>query len=230
MNPCKSVYEDKERKFLEGKYYRKEYGDLLFEKSLSRVYQHFADSGFIIGSAFRPIVDDAEIREKICGVESFDENMERHQSLLKWLKSMRLGFIIIDGIWVDAKTKIKYPELSAFVPYRDIYTHDEFLDIAMHWTSKGEPEQGHYCQDAVLVKDPDPAYGKLFLLSKDGSTITKKGIFKPDQVAEIYSQFKQKNADHVSNHAGRTFVLEGVQTYSKFWSKEILSHQGYIFS
>ncbi len=209
--------------YYKDKYHSKYFEDILFEKSLSRIYRHFSDSGFIIGSAFRPIIEDPIERVKGCGVESNEENFERHKYLLKWLKSKRLGFIVVDGYWIDYKTKTRYPELSVFVPYRDIYTSEEFLNIALHWTSKGNPRQGHFCQDAVLVKDPDVEdYGKLFLLSKDGSTITKKGIFKPNQIAEIYTQFKKKS--------GRTFVFEGVQTYDMFWSKELLIKQGHIFS
>jgi len=212
-------------------YYENKYRKLglLFEKSLSRIYKHFKDSGFIISSAFRPIVEDPEERKLICGVASNKENMTRHQQLLKWLKSKRLGFIVIDGVWVDQKTKIKYPELSVFVPYRDIYTYDEFLQLAMHWTSKGDPKQGHFCQDGVLVKDADELYNKLFLLSKDSSTKTMKGIFQANKIAEIYSQFKQKNEKHTSKHSGRTFTFEGVQTYDKFYSRSILIEEGHIF-
>ncbi len=212
--------------FYDGKYWNYE---SLFKKSLSKVYQHFADSGFIIGSAFRPVVVDPIIREKINGVEFDDENLRRHKFLLKWLKSLKLVFIVIDGVWKDIKTGIKASELSVMVPYFAKYTSDEFLNIALHWTAIGEPEQGHFCQDAVLVKDPDPNYGKLFLLSKDESTKTIKGIFKPDQIAEFYSQFKQKNAKHISNHSGRTFVFEGVQTYDRFYSRDILLREGHTF-
>jgi len=212
--------------FYDSKYRHKYFSGLLFEKSLSRIYKHFTDSGFIIGSAFRPIIEDPVEREKQCGVASNEENYERHRHLLKWLKNNQLGFIVVDGYWVDYKTKERYPELSVFVPYRGKITPEKFLNFALQWTSKGKPEQGHFCQDAVLVKDPDnDKYGKLFLLSKDGRTITKKGIFKPDQIAEIYTQFKQKG-----KHSNRTFVFEGIQTYDKFWNRTLLVEKGHIFS
>ncbi|HOT45971.1 MAG TPA: hypothetical protein PLC28_13875 [Spirochaetota bacterium] len=180
---------------------------LLFNESyLDKVEEYLREGGFILGSAFRPKEERTD-----------EENILKHRELVKWIRSKKLEFFVLDGIWRDSKTNMEYPELSVLVPYKYwIMTFDEYLEFAQKWAVM-------YNQDAVLVKDPDPAYGKLFILNKDGSTKTLKGKMNKNQIQDIYSRFKG------GKDKGKTFYFEGIQIPSSGWGSELMRREGYLW-
>ena len=62
---------------------------------------------------------------------SFEGNLERDENLRADLRMYKLEVIEQKGRYRSVETGEIQDELSYFVPYNDIYTYDEFMDIAI---------------------------------------------------------------------------------------------------
>jgi hypothetical protein len=163
-------------------YSKKEYGNALFESSLSRVWQH-AKRSFFMMSAFRG--------------NDFEKNIENHNHLKADLKKFNLGFFEIDGVYKydDGTTS---NELSIFVPYRNIYTIEEFKKIASQLGEK-------YNQESILFKYPHEEGKGETILIYSNKEISIGHDIGYDKISSAYSKLRN------SKQAGRSFIIEGVR-------------------
>lgn len=162
-----------------------DYENALFESSISRVWQH-SFRGFIMMSAF---IGRAELKE----------NMKRHENLKSRLKKLQLGFFEVNGVYKydDGHTE---DELSVFIPYRDIYTWDEFVDIAKQL-------RNDFDQESVIVKEPDEnAKGEGFLIYKNKTVSIGKNL-SIMKIGKAYSELRK-------GPENRTFVIESIRVPS----------------
>ena len=195
-------------KFLEylnsGKYKYIEFNGFkrLIESSLSRLESH-AEKGFFIISAFR-------------GEKSENENNNRQNNLMSDLKNKGLGFIELWSKWEETNdiTKVKEikSESSLFVPYRDIYTWNQFYDIGISLLKK-------YDQEAIVYKEPGD---NVMILDAYKNEIKNTGNFNPDKIGKNYSTIKY------GNHAGRNFIFEGITKPNGFFGALSMNTSGYI--
>ena len=88
--------------------------------------------------------------------DDFIKNMKSHQKLKSELKNYNLGFFEIDGQYKYDDGTVEN-ELSVFVPYRDIYEFDYFVDISKILGK-------HFGQESVLVKYPEIDGGSAVLV------------------------------------------------------------------
>jgi len=181
----------------------------LFEASFGRINDH-TKKGYIIMTAFR--------REN-----TLEYNMSHNDDLKEDLKDLALGYFEIDGAYEEkdidinddniTKTGDVHNEISLFIPYRDVYTYDEFKNIAMDLAKR-------YKQQSVAYSEGEgqPIYelyqnGKLLII---GHKITFDKVFDDEKsgyipnnndktIYHIYSQLRS------GRHSGRRFVIEGVR-------------------
>jgi len=157
-------------------------GAPLTEASLSRLRQHWLDSGFAIVSVFR-------------GEKSHRENMAMHKRLKSAVRSDGYGFIPLTGYWFETHAETgeqsRQEEISLLVPAMgDV---DELRRDALDWGRLSSPPQ-----ESIILAEPggpvrflDPVTGKeQFKLSK----------FRPGAVGDIYSKLNKRPG---------TFMFEG---------------------
>lgn len=172
--------------------------NMLIETSLSRLYQH-AKKGFFLLSAFR---DRNE----------FDENVTQHRKLEQDLRKKDLGFIHLFGKWIG-EYGAPAEEWSIFVPYREEYEPEEFIQIAYKLGNK-------YNQEAIIYKAPEAK--NVMLKNLDSNEEINLGSFRPDRIAQEYSTIKY------GKHAGRSFVFEGIRAPSNYISATMMRLEGHL--
>ena len=190
-----------ERKFKEK--YEKDYGvfEKINESSLSRIWKH-SKNGFFMMSAFRG--------------DDFDKNMANHKRLKADLKQNNLGFFEIDGQYKYDNGDIE-SELSVFVPYRDIYSFEEFKNISKKLGKK-------YNQESILVKYPEELDNKAVLLyPKSGKEEVIGNKVGYDKVSFAYSKLRK------GSHKDRSFIIEGVRVPSNHISAYQLKSENILF-
>lgn len=173
------------------------------ESSLGRLRQH-ADRGFFIVSAFRGEYDLAE-------------NLRRHKSLQADVRSLGLGFIELNGMWVEAKgtpDEQLHEEVSLFVPWDGVLSGEEFFAAAVELMED-------YSQDAVVYREPGEGQS-IEVLDNNQNTYFEVGSFQPDKIAEIYSSLRY------GSHASRTFVFESVTRPDNYVHAMLLHKQGHL--
>jgi len=183
-------------------YTKKEYGNALYEASLSRVWKH-AKTGFVLLSAFRG--------------DDFEKNMENHSRLKSILKSHKLGYFEIDGQYVYDDGSIE-SELSVFVPYRqDVYP--EFKEFINTLRDIGTI----FKQESILVKYPDKEGGSASLVYSNGKEEKIGDKVGYDKISFAYSKLK------TGSHKGRSFIIEGVRKPANHINAIQLNAEGMIF-
>lgn len=177
----------------------------MYESSLSRIMKHTSGNGFIMISTFR---------DKY----TLMENMKRHEKLMVDIRSKDLGFIEVDGRWVEkdevSGEDIEADELSLFIPYREeVMTPLEFFTLATDW-------QLEYDQEAIVYQEPKNT--EIWIIDKMRQTVDTIGSFSPDKIGYAWSTLRK------GSHKDRTFVFEGVRKPSGSISAMSMANAGYI--
>jgi hypothetical protein len=170
----------------------------LEESSLSRIWKH-GKKGFFIMSAFRGIDEK--------------KNALNHKKLKQLLKEKNLGYFEIDGQYKYDDGTVE-SELSVFVPYRDIYSFEEFKEI-------GKNLGKEFNQESILVKYPEGNASLVYPDSSKEDVIGSKVGF--DKVSDAYSKLRK------GNQAGRSFIIEGYRIPDNHVHAISLKRQGVIF-
>ena len=154
---------------------------------------------------------------------SFEENLERDENLRADLRMYKLEVIEQKGRYRYVETGEIQDELSYFVPYNDIYTYDEFMDIAIKLLKK-------YEQESVLIYDQNDSaiYG---LYARGSLDIFKDGVnvLSPEDISDVCSEILrgfnkgtryELNYDYFYENVGfRSWKKQGV-SYSMYrWNK-----------
>jgi len=157
------------------------------KQSLSRVKQH-SEKGFVMMSAFRG--DDEK------------KNKENHKKLLADLKSAKLGYFVVDGVYkYDDGTIGK--ELSVFVAWNK-EKYSNFTDMLRVMKKLGKK----YNQESILIKyphdsDKEGAAVLYYPVEHKEEIIGKKvGL---DKISFAYSKLRK------ASHKARSFVIEGTE-------------------
>ena len=125
----------------------------------------------------------------------FGRNLLFHNKLKRYLSYVGLGFIEVDGCYVDKKKNTVEEELSFFIPYND-KTHDtleEFKKVLFEIGKK-------YDQDSILFLDEDQIAYYLYI---DNRKPTKLGKIGLDKMGDAWTRLRK------GSHKGRTFIFEG---------------------
>ena len=183
---------------IEVEVYKSRYDEYaLYESSLSRIWQH-AQRGYFTISAFR---DEYGL----------EENLKRHKSLKNDVRSANLGFFEIDGSYVYDNGDIS-SELSLFIPYTDIYSVEEFRDVAIRLGKK-------YNQESILLFLPEVG-GWFYYM--DGRKEKVGDITSLDKFKKFFSALRK------GSHKGRRFVVEGHRIPSSIMATQMLFNEGMI--
>jgi len=182
----------------EVKEYLEEDSEVKESLGLGDVWRHAqASGGFILAASSRPEYDDEMVEKK------FNE-------LIDLVRSYELGYYKVDGRWVDKETDELYEEPSLFIPYRDILTSEEFLEVAIEIAQK-------FKQDSVLVSTPED--GESFhLVTKDGSIDMTFDKGRYDKVSDVYSTIRD------GSHKGKSFFFEDFVVWRPGCWSEALSY------
>lgn len=170
----------------------------LDEASLSRIWKH-GQKGFFMMSAFRG--------------SDLKKNLANHKKLKQLLKQNKLGYFEIDGQYKYEDGTVE-SELSVFVPYRDLYTFDQFRDISKDLGRE-------FNQESILVKYPDDKAVLLYPASGKEDVIGSKVGF--DKVSDAYSSLRS------GNQAGRSFIIESCRVPENHINAMSLKRQGILF-
>ena len=168
----------------------------LNEHSLTRVYQHFANSK--TGKSFAILTSWQEER----GATEEDEeekhknNLSNFRQLIGFLKSKKLGRFDLTGHWINTDTGEESIEPSLFIVNISLA---DAIDI-----------RDRYNQQAILYSGQE-TNGSPTLVFNNGST-KSFSKFSPNEIADSYLKLKN----------GRSFVFEGKpSSFFEAMSKDI---------
>ena len=166
------------------------------DESLSRVYQHFnSDRPIGLMSAFR-------------GEYPLEENTKRNYELAKLVRGAGYGFVWVDGTFIENKGKSNeehVSEVSLMIVGKD--GQEGLKEDLVRWARQ-------FDQDAVVFK-PESEQKIAYLIGQRGEILDTMRNQKFDRIATIYTRLRR------GNHAGRTFVLEGIRDQKGFASAMI---------
>jgi len=166
------------------------------DESLARVYQHFnSDRPIGLMSAFR-------------GEYPLEENTKRNYKLAKLVRSAGYGFVWVDGTFIENKGKSNeehVSEVSLMIVGKN--GQEGLKEDLVRWARQ-------FDQDAVVFK-PESEQKIAYLIGQRGEILDTMRNQKFDRIATVYTRLRR------GNHAGRTFVLEGVRDQKGFASAMI---------
>ena len=137
--------------------------------SLSRIWQYLQnhDIGFI--SAYRPEFDKKK-------------NMERSSQLKSSIRNLGMGYVQLEGRWVDSRTQKTSSEESLLISYCTTPVSIDPGDFEKCIIALGRI----YDQDAVIVKK-DGQSGIIY--HRDGRK-EPLGAWHPNKISTLYSKIK----------------------------------------
>ena len=192
----------------------------LKEVSLSRVWQHH-DRGFVTASAFR-----SEYSE--------EANLKRHDKLKQFLKSDKVGYFEIDGVYQDEEywtedgkfdpDKPFVSELSVFIPFdpRQFETFEDFADWA---DDLGQV----FDQDSVLIVYPKSEGGEAYFVRGNDHFYVGKNLGL-DTLADTFHSVLRKGS-----HKGKRFQVReslafiSMRKPASYYEVQALKNQGIKF-
>ena len=164
----------------------------LNEVSLSRVWQHHS-RGFATAPAFRSEYSESE-------------NLKRHSVLKSLLKSDKVGYFEIDGVYQDKEywkedgsfdsEKPYVSELSVFIPF-DEKQFESFGQFVDYMDDLGQ----NFDQDSVLVVYPKSEGGEAYFVNGNSKDYVGKNLGL-DTLADTFHSRLRKGS-----HAGRRFQV-----------------------
>lgn len=148
----------------------------ILEASLSRVWQHHGETGFVIMTSWR-------------GDEDAKTNKANLKTLKGLVKGAGYGFIPVEGVGqekVGGKV-VQASEPSLLIPAKKKGDNEsdvgQLRELAMKWGKK-------FNQFAVLVHDPE---GGTQIVTPTGKVVGKAKKFSPNTAAEFFTRLRGKN-------------------------------------
>ena len=175
----------------------------LLETSLSRILRHVQDAkekGFSILTSWRQANDKKT-------------NLSKFVSLKQHVRGLGLGFIQLEGHWVECQdSSVPYEECPKELLVNSVEPSLMVFGIKL----KEAMELGkQFDQDAVLYAGPE-TQGQVQLHFRDGSTMNL-GEFNPQAIGQAYSTWRKKKEQHLSS----TFTFEGYSYPSQSYLEKL---------